>query len=176
MKLSTASLLMALGTASSFSPSSVQFSQTSSTRLGLFGGGDKKAGGGGGIIDQMAMFKKAQELAQQKKKLDAELAATDFEGIAEDGKVKASIEFVPMTSPTDPNPDYMATGFEFDDEWYEAASPEELSAAVMEAIKDGTKTANQAVIDKYENLQGALMGTLAAGMGEGGDEPAAAES
>ena len=60
-----------------------------------------------------------------------------------------------------PNPDYEAKAFEFDDEWYESASPEELSTAVKEAINDGIEKTNAAVVAKYQALQGDLMQAFA---------------
>jgi DNA-binding protein YbaB len=159
MKLSTASLLLVLSTASAFAPIPTPTQQ--STRLNLFGGG--KSGGekkGPGMMDQLAMFKKAQELATKKNKLDQELATMEFAGTGADGKVKAAFKFVPVTNPMDPNPDYEAVSFDFDEEWYEAASPEELSAAVKEAIDSGIEDTNKAVQEKYQVLQGDLMGAF----------------
>lgn len=176
MKLSTASLLLALGTASAFAPSSISSTSQHSTRLNLFGGGNKAGGdkkaGGGGMMDQLAMFKKAQEIATKKKKLDEELAKMEFIGEGVDGKVKAEFKFLPITSPMDPNPDYEAVAFEFDEEWYESASPEDLSAGVKEAIEAGIKTANEAVVEKYQTLQGDLAKAMAGAQAEGGDAPA----
>jgi hypothetical protein len=178
MKFSVLSLLLAVvGSTSAFAPQSTHVSSsTSSTQLHLFGGGNrnKDAGGGGaaapGMMEQMAMFKKAQEMAQKKGKLDAELAKIEFSGLAADGKVTATFKFIPTQNPMDPNPDYNANGFVFDDEWYAAASPEDLSAAVKEAIENGIKNTNDAVALKYQALQGDLM----AAMGGGGDAAAGA--
>ena len=138
---------------------------TSTTVLHLFGGGDKGAAGsqGGqqpGMMDQLAMFKKAQEMAQKKKELDKELQAMDFQGVAEDGKVKVSFKYVPNSSPMDPNPDYEATQFEFDDEFFESSSPEDLSAAVKAAVESGIDDTNRAVAEKYSVLQSDLMEAL----------------
>ena len=69
----------------------------------------------------------------------------------------------------DPNPDYEAVSFEFDDEWYDATSPEDLSAAVKEAITDGVEKTNAAVVEKYQALQGDLMEAF--GGAQGGDAP-----
>ena len=144
-------------------------SSSSSTSLNLFGAGnkegDKKAPG---MMDQLAMFKKAQEMAQKKQKLDEELKQMTFEGTAADGKVKASFKYVPVTNPMDPNPDYEATNFEFDDEFYESASPEEIAESVKVAIVDGIKNTNTAVAEKYSVLQGDLMEAF----GQGGQPPA----
>merc|ERR1719437_335273 len=88
-------------------------------------------------MDQLAMFKKAQEMAKKKQQLDKELASESFEGVAADGKVKAICKFVPSKNPMDPQPDYQAAGFDFDEEWYESATPDDLSAAIKEAIMNG---------------------------------------
>merc|ERR1719405_289040 len=59
------------------------------TRQFLFGG--KKEGGGGGALGNVAgvmdQFKKAQEIAKKSQELQQELAAAEFEGASEDGKV-----------------------------------------------------------------------------------------
>ena len=91
------STLLALG--SSFAPSqnvSLRSSATT-TALNLFGtpkDGEKK---GPGMMDQLAMFKKAQEMAQKKQKLDEELKKMDFTGAAEDGKVTGTFKYVPIS-------------------------------------------------------------------------------
>lgn len=67
----------------------------STTALSLFGGGDKGGGAaakGPGMMDQIAMLKKAQEMAQKKNKIDQELKAMSFEGSAEDGKVTVTMK------------------------------------------------------------------------------------
>ena len=161
MRITALSLLLTLGSASAFAPQSAPTQQ--STQLNLFGGGKKQGGEskGPGMMDQLAMFKKAQEMAQKKNKLDEELAKEEFVGEAADGKVKGKFKFVPVKNPMDPNPDYEAKAFEFDDEWYESASPEELSTAVKEAINDGIEKTNAAVVAKYQALQGDLMQAFA---------------
>jgi hypothetical protein len=143
--------------ASAFTTSPVRSSTI--TALHLFGGGgnkdaDKK---GPSMMDQLAMFKKAQEMAQKKQKLDEELKKEVFIGTAADGKVKATFKFVPVANPLDPNPDYEPTGFEFDDEFYNSASAEELSEAVYAAILSGIEKTNMAVAQKYVELQNDLM-------------------
>lgn len=168
MKITSLSLLLVCGAASAFAPQTIS-TQNSATQLNLFGGGAKKDGDskGPGMMDQLAMLKKAQEMASKKTKLDQELSKMDFEGTAADGKVKASFKFIPPQGMMDPQPDYEATGFEFDDEWYEAASPEDLSAAVKEAINDGIVKTNKVIEEKYQTLQGDLMEAL----GQGGAAP-----
>lgn len=148
------------------------FSTTSTSRLtsalNLFGGGNKDAGEkkGPGMMDQLAMFKKAQEMAQKKKKLDEELMIETFIGEGADGKVKGSFKYVPVTNPMDPNPDYEPVTFEFDDEFFESASPDEISNAVKESIFDGITKTNEAVAEKYAVLQGDLMEAFGQGKKE----------
>ena len=159
MKISVITVAMALGGATAFAPTPTITS--SSSKLNLFGGGSKgDAAGdskpGGGMMDQLAMFKKAQEMAQKKQKLDKELAEETYEGSAADGKVIVKCSFSPSKNPMDPQPDYKATGFEFDEEWYDAATPEELSTAVKEALMDGTEKTNNAVMEKYKLLEADL--------------------
>lgn len=169
MKISSLSLLMTVGAVSAFAPQPT--STVSSTQLQLFGGGGKKAGGekAPGMMDQLAMFKKAQEMAGKKAKLDEELATMSFVGTVE-GKVTAQFKFVPIKNPMDPNPDYEATSFEFDDAFYESATPDEISEAVRESIIDGIKTTNEAVAVKYQSMQADLMAAF------GGPEGAAPPS
>ena len=168
MKVASLSFLLACGATNAFAPTTVS-TQNSATQLNLFGGGAKKDGDskGPGMMDQLAMLKKAQEMASKKTKLDQELSAMEFEGVAEDGKVKATFKFVPPKGMMDPQPDYEATGFEFDDAWYEGASPEDLSAAIKAAYDDGINKTNEKVQEKYQALQGDLMEV----MGQGGAPP-----
>merc|ERR1712150_101763 len=145
-------------------------SQTSPTSLNLFGkGGDGEKKGGAGMMDQLAMFKKAQEMAQKKNKIDEELKKMDFSGSAAEGRVTAAFKYVPVSNPMDPNPDYEAVSFSFDDDFYESASPEDLSAAVKECIQNGIEETNKAVAEKYAVLQGDLMEAFG-----GGQKPAEA--
>jgi hypothetical protein len=122
--------------------------------LGLFGGGNKDgAPKQPGMMDQLAMFKKAQEMAKKKQQLDNELAAETFTGSAADGKVTVTCKFAPSKNPMDPQPGYEAQGFDFDEEWFEGASPEDLSAAVKEAYQSGIDVTNKAVQEKYMLLE-----------------------
>ena len=120
-------------------------------------------------MDQMAMFKKAQEMATKKQKLDEELQQENYEGTGADGKVVASLQFIPVKNPMDPNPDYEATKFTFDDDFWASASPEELSKAVTESLTDGIEKTNLKVAEKYAVLQKDLMEALG---GAGGAPPA----
>jgi hypothetical protein len=163
-----ASLLASPSAVSAFTanlPASV--STSTSTSLNLFGsGGANKGEKKPGMMDQLGMFKKAQEMAQKKAKLDEELTLMNFEGVGADGKVKASFKYVPISNPMDPNPDYEAIKFEFDDAYFESATPEELSAAVKECVLNGIENTNTAVAEKYAVLQTDLM----AAFGQGGPQ------
>lgn len=112
------------------------------------------------MLDQLAMLKKAQEMAQKKNKLDQELAALDFEGSSNDGKVQAIMKYIPSKNPMDPTPEYDAVSFDFDDEWFEGASTEDLSAAVKEAIMNAIAAINRGVEEKYQALQGDIAATF----------------
>jgi hypothetical protein len=169
MKLSVGSILALLAHSSAaFAPLMASSATTRTTSLSLFGGGNKDGGGGGGkgMMDQLAMFKKAQEMAQKKNKLDEELKAMNFQSSAADGKVTASFKYIPVSNPMDPNPDYEAISFDFDDAFYEAATPEELAAACQEAVLSGVVTINEAVAEKYSVLQADLMAALGGGQQE----------
>lgn len=165
MKLAAILSALFLAQASAFAPATIntptrQSTSTSSSALHLFGGGDKKKEGDAkapGMMDQLAMFKKAQEMAQKKKKLDDELTQLDFKGSSPDGTVTGTFKYVPISNPMDPNPDYEAVKFEFDDAFFESATPQELAAAVKAAIIDGIEKTNLAVAEKYQTLQADLM-------------------
>lgn len=112
MKIVSVALLFTAANAFSVGPqnsATTSSSRTSDTSLNLFGG--KKEGaaggkeGGPGFMDQMAMFKKAQEMATKKQKLDEELQQENYEGTGADGQVVASLAFIPVKNPMDPNPD-----------------------------------------------------------------------
>lgn len=176
MKFSTIVVALLFAQTSAFAPGARQLplSSTSScsrtsppqhvSSLHLFGGGDKKKEGGpGGMMDQLAMFKKAQEMAQKKKKLDDELTKIDFTGSSSGATVTGTFKYVPISNPMDPNPDYEAVKFEFDDAFFAAATPTELADAVKEAIKDGIDKTNMAVAEKYQTLQADLMAAFGGG-------------
>lgn len=175
MKFSTLLIAATCSAVHAFAPSASLPSQhsTSPSQLNLFGGGGpKKDGGekkGPGMMDQLGMMKKAQEMAQKKNTLDQELAAMDFPGTSEDGKVKVTFKYIPSKNPMDPTPEYDAVSFEFDDEWYESVSPEDLSTSVKEAIMDGMTTVNKGVEEKYEALKDDIAGL--AGVFGGGAPP-----
>lgn len=132
------------------------------SQLSLFGGGNKDGGEskgpGTGMINQLAMFKKAQEVAQMKQKIDKKLAKETFKGIAAHGKVTVECKFSPSKNPMDPQPGNDVAAISFDNEWYDAATPEELSAAVKEAVSDAIKKTNDAMSEKYKILGEQLQG------------------
>lgn len=165
MKLSIFGIVaLTAQSALAFAPSCTT-SSPSSTALHLFGGKKEggEGGGAGGMMNQLAMFKKAQEVAQKKKKLDEELMAMSFDAEAADGKVKATFKYVAVSNPMDPNPDYEAVNFAFDDAYYESASTEELAKACQEAVMSGIETINLAVAEKYQVLQKDLMEAFGSG-------------
>lgn len=166
MKLSTVvatGIVLSVGFANAFTPIAIlqRPSLLSSSQLNLFGGGNKdgeKKEGGGGMMNQLTMFKKAQEMAQKKQKIDQELAKESFKGSAADGKVTSDIKFQPSKNPMDPQPNYDAVGFDFDEDWYDSASPEEIGTAVKEALLDGINITNLAISEKYKILGEELQG------------------
>jgi YbaB/EbfC DNA-binding family len=163
MKLFLATAVtVCISCASAFVLTTTRPSSTVSS-LNLFGDGGKGGNKGPGMMDQLAMFKKAQDMAAKKKKLDEELSKERFIGEGAGGKVKGSFQFVPIMNPLDPNPDYEAKSFEFDDEFFASASPEELSEAVKECVLNGIEKTNVAVAEKYSVLQSDLMAAFQGG-------------
>ena len=159
MKLSLLLSALLVSQASAFTAPLQPTSVKSTSALNLFGGGNKSDAEkkGPGMMDQLAMFKKAQEMASKKKKMDEELQKLNFEGASADGKVKGTFKFMPIVNPLDPAPDYEATSFEFDEAFFEAATPAEIAAASKSAIEDGLEKINAAVAEKYATLQADLM-------------------
>lgn len=169
MKLSIFASFIFLSTATAFAPS-MSF-RTFSTSLDLFGGkkdgGDKAAGPMGGMMDQLAMFKKAQEIAQKKKQLDDEIAKMEIIGSAADGKIKVTVQYIPAQMPTNPSPSYDATKIDIDDAYFESVSPNDLGTALVDAIRDGETAATKVVAEKYQSLDkelSSILGGLSGGM------------
>mmetsp|Transcript_18170 Transcript_18170/g.39104 ORF Transcript_18170/g.39104 Transcript_18170/m.39104 type:complete len:174 (+) Transcript_18170:299-820(+) len=159
-----ATILLTATSATAFSssrPGAVQQkSLQSSTSLNLFGSKPKDPsaeGGQPGMMDQLAMFKKAQELAQKKAALDKELAEEKIVGTAADGKIEITIKYVPPQLPVNPTPGYEASDVNIDEEYLGEVSAEDLSAALVDAIRDGEKTATEKVAEKYATLQEDMM-------------------
>eukprot|EP00555_Chaetoceros_dichaeta_P014399 CAMPEP_0198260746 /NCGR_PEP_ID=MMETSP1447-20131203/9634_1 /TAXON_ID=420782 /ORGANISM="Chaetoceros dichaeta, Strain CCMP1751" /LENGTH=180 /DNA_ID=CAMNT_0043948471 /DNA_START=74 /DNA_END=616 /DNA_ORIENTATION=+ len=175
--LSTALLItLTNGFAVAFAPQINSNTHTTTTSLNLFGGkkdGAKADGGGGpggGMMDQLAMFKKAQEIAQQKNKLDDELKGMDIIGTAADGKIKVTIKYSPAKMPTSPSPGYDAIDVDIDEEYLNEVSSDVLSEQLVEALRDGETRATEVVTEKYKSLEAALSGIMG-GM-TGGAPPA----
>jgi len=120
----------------------------------------------GGMMDQLAMFKKAQEIAGKKQTLDKEIAEMDIIGSAADGKVKVTVQYVPAQMPQNPSPGYDATGVDIDEAYLSEVSSEDLSAALVDALRDGETRATQVVAEKYQSLDKELQAILG-GMGGG---------
>jgi hypothetical protein len=139
---------------------------TSPTALNLFaGGGGPKDGGGAtnkgpNMMDQLAMLRKAQEMAGKKKKLDEELQKQEFTGSSANGKVTGYFKYVAVTNPMDANPEYDPIRFEFDDAYFAGASATDLSASVREAMCKSMENINIGVGEKYKVLQADLMALM----------------
>lgn len=164
MKLSILSSALIISCASAFAPSSVTRTTTTTTSLNLFGG--KKEGGGdakagmGGMMDQLAMFKKAQELAQKKNEIDKEIAEMEIIGSAADEKIKITVQYVPAQLPVNPSPGYDTVSVDIDEGYLNEVSSEDLSAALVDAIRSGEAKANEVVAEKYKTLEADMAGML----------------
>mmetsp|Transcript_14283 Transcript_14283/g.20108 ORF Transcript_14283/g.20108 Transcript_14283/m.20108 type:complete len:174 (-) Transcript_14283:2336-2857(-) len=167
MKLSLAITAALVSSSSAFAPAFV--GKTSTTALNLFGSGKKEGGEEGakgpmaGMKEQMEMFKKAQEIAAKKKEIDAEVAKLDITGNSENGKVTSTVKIIPGTNPMSPTPDFSVAAINFDDAFFDEASPEDLSSAAVEAIRDGEKNAIEAMNEQYAALATDLQGMMAPG-------------
>ena len=153
MKLSFISSAILVASASAFAPDTN--GSVSSTKLYLFGGGGGKGEGesGPGMMDQLAMFKKAQEVASKKNDLDKELQKMDIIGEAADGKVKVTIKYIPAKLPVNPNPGYDVIKVDIDEDYLGGVSSEDLSAGLVEAIRAGETQSTVLVTEKYQELQ-----------------------
>eukprot|EP00581_Thalassiosira_minuscula_P002922 CAMPEP_0183742294 /NCGR_PEP_ID=MMETSP0737-20130205/64389_1 /TAXON_ID=385413 /ORGANISM="Thalassiosira miniscula, Strain CCMP1093" /LENGTH=179 /DNA_ID=CAMNT_0025977859 /DNA_START=61 /DNA_END=600 /DNA_ORIENTATION=- len=162
-KLATlATILLTATSATAFSTSRpgnvvAQHHSVSSTSLNLFGSKPKEEGADGnqqpGMMDQLAMFKKAQELATKKNAIDKELAEEKIVGTAADGKIEITIKYIPPQLPVNPTPGYEATDVNIDEEYLGGVSAEDLSTALVDAIRDGEKVATELVGQKYKQLE-----------------------
>ena len=122
------------------------------------------------MMDQLAMFKKAQEIASKKNELDKELAAENIVGEAADGNIKISVQYVPPQLPMNPTPGYEAKSVDIDEAYLKEVSCEDLSAALVEAIRNGEKEAMERVAVKYKSLEEDMQGILG-GMAGGAAAP-----
>lgn len=169
MKTATiATLFLTATTATAFSTSRTPATiHQSSTSLNLFGSKPKGEGDAAkqpGMMDQLAMFKKAQELAQKKKALDDELANETIVGTAADGNIEVTIKYVPPQLPANPTPGYEAADVNINEEYLNEVSSEDLSAALVTAIRDGETKATARVGEKYKALEEDMKGIMG-GMG-----------
>ena len=166
MKIQVFSAALLLSGVNAFSPSFVPRSavaQTSATELNLFGGKkDKKEGGGGpGMMDQLAMLKKAQEIASKKMAIDKELAGMEHIGTDADEKVTIVVKYIapaPMQQPG-----YEPTSVKIDEEWMKSASTDDLNAALSAAMLSGLKSATENTAEKMQALTaelGEMMGSM----------------
>ena len=145
--------------------------QTTSTSLNLFGSKPKDPNADKqqqpGMMDQLAMFKKAQELAQKKNNLDKELAKEKIIGTAADGNIEITIQYVPPQLPISPSPGYEATDVNINEEYLKDVTAEDLSASLVEAIRNGEQRATEIVGEKYKVLEEDMKAIM------GGGAPAA---
>lgn len=159
MKLSICSAALLVASASAFSPSisrSAAQTSSSSSALHLFGGGNKGEGGeakGPGMMDQLAMFKKAQEVAKKKADLDKELQQTDIVGAAAEDKIKVTVKYMPAQLPVNPNPGYDVVAIDIDEGYLADAACDDLNEALVEGIRAAETKATEMVAEKYQALQ-----------------------
>ena len=172
MKLSVCTSVLLVASATAFSPSSVGRSATcstaaaaSSSALHLFGGGNKgdgeAKGPGAGMMDQLAMFKKAQEVASKKKELDKELQQTDIVGLAAEDKIKVTVKYIPAQLPANPNPGYDVVAIDIDEGYLADVACEDLNEALVEGIRAAETKAMQITAEKYQALQDDMQQMLA---------------
>jgi DNA-binding protein YbaB len=114
----------------------------------------------GGMMDQLAMFKKAQEIAKKKQDLDQEIAELDIIGTAADGKIKVTVQYVPAQLPANPTPGFDTTSIDIDEEYLNEVSSEDLSSALVDALRDGETSATKLVAEKYQSLDKELSSIL----------------
>lgn len=161
--------MLLVSSACAFAPS---ISTNTSISLNLFGGKKDSAGKAaqgpmGGMMDQLAMFKKAQEIAKKKNELDQEIAQMEIIGTAADGKIKVTVQYVPAQMPTNPSPSYEAKKIDIDDAYFNEVSPSTLSEELVSAIRDGETAATKIVAEKYQSLDkelSSILGGLAGGL------------
>ena len=99
------------------------------------------------------MFKKAQELATKKNAIDKELAEEKITGSAAEGNIEITVKYVPPQLPTNPTPGYEASDVNINEEYLASVSAEDLSSALVEAIREGEKNAMERVGEKYKALE-----------------------
>ncbi|KAL3811378.1 hypothetical protein ACHAXA_011342 [Cyclostephanos tholiformis] len=175
MKLITlTTILLAASDAAAFSTSrrghtsrsSTSSSTTTTTSLDLFGSKPKPEGSQSqqpGMMDQLAMFKKAQELSQKKAAIDKELADEKIVGTAANGNVKVTIKYIPPQLPMNPTPGYEAAEVDIDESYLASVSAEDLSASLVDAIRNGEANAAELVGKKYKSLEEDMMKIMGGG-------------
>jgi len=167
MKIGTSTILLLATSANAFTASFAPRTESSvsSSALNLFGGKKEKGEGGPGMMDQLAMLKKAQEIASKKMEIDKELATIDHVGVGADGKVSITIKYIapaPMQQPG-----YEPLSVDIDEAWMSEASVEDLNAALSTAMKDGLTKATTTTAEKMQVLTaelGEVMGSMGGGV------------
>jgi hypothetical protein len=162
MKTSVLALTILVSSATAFAPSPVAC-RSAGAALNLFGG--KKEGGEkgavGGMMDQLAMFKKAQEIATKKQAIEKELQLLTFDGKSTNEKATVSMKYVPSLNPMDPQPEFEVQSFTFDDEWYASAAPDDIAAATAEAYRAGVQATMLGSEEKFKVLAEDLKAMMA---------------
>eukprot|EP00546_Thalassionema_frauenfeldii_P011421 CAMPEP_0178920170 /NCGR_PEP_ID=MMETSP0786-20121207/14855_1 /TAXON_ID=186022 /ORGANISM="Thalassionema frauenfeldii, Strain CCMP 1798" /LENGTH=185 /DNA_ID=CAMNT_0020594205 /DNA_START=76 /DNA_END=633 /DNA_ORIENTATION=- len=185
MKLFAVSLAYLASVSYAFCPLQTPTPQANSA-LNLFGGkkdGEAKddAGGPGGLLGNLAMLKKAQEIQQKKAAIEKELGEMVFSGKSENEKVTANLKYIASKNPMDPQPEYGVDSFDFDDDWYNDAAPDDLSSGILEAYRAGIMVCQEESQTKFETIakdvQAMFQGVAGAPGGEapGGEAPAPQE-
>lgn len=147
----------------------------SSTSLNLFGSKPKDPNSDApqqpGMMDQLAMFKKAQEIASKKAAIDKELAEEKIVGTSADGKIEVTVQYIPPQMPANPTPGYEASDVNIDADYLADVSPEDLSTALVEAIRAGEQKAAERVGEKYKSLEADIQGIMGGMAAPGGAPP-----
>ena len=115
----------------------------------------------GGMMNQLAMFKKAQEIASKKQAIEKELQLLSFDGTSSNGKVTASMKYLASPNPMDPQPEFEVQGFTFDDDWYAQAATEQIALAVTEAYRAAVQATMLGSEEKFKVLAEDLKAMMA---------------
>ena len=117
------------------------------------------------------MFKKAQEIASKKAAIDKELAEEKIVGTSADGKIEVTVQYIPPQMPANPTPGYEASDVNIDADYLADVSPEDLSTALVEAIRAGEQKAAERVGEKYKSLEADIQGIMGGMAAPGGAPP-----
>jgi DNA-binding protein YbaB len=123
--------------------------KSTTVELYLFGGkkdgsSDKK---GPGFMDQMAMLKKAQEVAMKKMAMDKELSQLSFVGEGgAGGKIKATVKYIPP--PPMQQPSYEGSAVDIDESFLQSSNVDDLGEAITEALSNAYQKAHAEVTTK----------------------------